>query len=209
MSGCGCSDIEIKNRSEAKVLWQLLAINAVMFLIEFVIGWLAQSTGLIADSLDMLADAGVYSIGLYAVGRSLRAKTHAATISGVFQLALAILVVVDVLRRYVVGSEPLGMLMIGVALVALLANLACLALLAKHRNGEVHMRASWIFSTNDVLANLGVILAGVLVYATGSRTPDLLIGLIIALLVGRGGVQILREARAAYATLPANTETSQ
>ena len=99
--------------------------------------------------------------------------------------------------------------MIGVALVALLANLACLALLAKHRNGEVHMRASWIFSTNDVLANLGVILAGVLVYATGSRTPDLLIGLIIALLVGRGGVQILREARAAYATLPANTETSQ
>ena len=209
MSGCGCSDIEIKNRSEAKVLWQLLAINAVMFLIEFVIGWLAQSTGLIADSLDMLADAGVYGIGLYAVGRSLRAKTHAATISGVFQLALAILVVVDVLRRYVVGSEPLGMLMIGVALVALLANLACLALLAKHRNGEVHMRASWIFSTNDVLANLGVILAGVLVYATGSRTPDLLIGLIIALLVGRGGVQILREARAAYATLPANTETSQ
>ena len=209
MSGCGCGDIEIKNRAESKVLWQLLAINAVMFLLEFVIGWLAQSTGLIADSLDMLADAGVYGIGLYAVGRTLRAKTHAATISGVLQIALAILVVVDVLRRSVLGSEPFGILMMGVSLIALVANLACLALLAKHRNGEVHMRASWIFSTNDVLANLGVILAGALVYFTGSRTPDLLIGLSIALLVGRGGVIILREARAAYAKLPAPAQTSQ
>ena len=207
MSGCGCNDIEINNRTETKVLWQLLVINAAMFLVEFVVGWLAQSTGLIADSLDMLADAGVYGIGLYAVGRSLRAKTHAATISGVLQIALAILVGVDVFRRYLVGSEPFGMLMMGVAVFALLANLACLALLAKHRNGEVHMRASWIFSTNDVLANLGVILAGALVYYTGSRSPDLLIGLIIALLVGRGGVMILREARASYTKLAASAVT--
>ena len=208
MSGCGCGEIEIKNRAESKVLWQLLAINAVMFLLEFVIGWLAQSTGLIADSLDMLADAGVYGIGLYAVGRTLRAKTHAASISGVLQLALAMLVVADVLRRYVVGSEPFGVLMMGVSLIALAANLACLALLAKHRNGEVHMRASWIFSTNDVLANLGVIIAGALVYATGSRTPDLLIGLIIALLVARGGVMILREARESYSKLSVKAETN-
>jgi cation diffusion facilitator family transporter len=208
MSGCGCGDIEIKNRSESKVLWQLLAINGVMFVVEFTIGWLAQSTGLIADSLDMLADAGVYGLGLYAVGRTLRAKTHAASVSGVLQLALAGLVMVDVLRRYVVGSEPFGILMMSVSLLALLANLACLALLAKHRNGEVHMRASWIFSTNDVLANLGVILAGALVYFTGSRTPDLLIGLIIALVVARGGVQILREARASYTTLSAKAETN-
>lgn len=199
MSGCGCGDIEIKNRAESKVLWQLLAINAVMFLIEFVIGWLAQSSGLIADSLDMLADAGVYTIGLYAVGRSLRAKTHAASISGILQLALACLVLADVVRRLFVGSEPFGLLMMGVSTVALLANLACLALLAKHRDGEVHMRASWIFSTNDVLANLGVILAGALVYTIGSRIPDLIIGLIIAVLVARGGMQILREARASYA----------
>jgi len=207
MSGCGCGDIEIRDRTESKVLWQLLAINAVMFVVEFIIGWLAQSTGLIADSLDMLADAGVYGIGLYAVGRSLRAKTHAASISGVLQLVLAGLVMLDVIRRYFIGSEPFGMLMMGVSLIALLANLACLALLAKHRDGEVHMRASWIFSTNDVLANLGVILAGALVYVTGSRTPDLLIGLIIALLVGRGGVQILREARASYAGISGDTGT--
>ena len=209
MSGCGCGDIEIKNRAESKVLWQLLAINAVMFLVEFVIGWLAQSTGLIADSLDMLADAGVYGIGLYAVGRTLRAKTHAASISGVLQLALAALVVVDVIRRYFVGSEPFGILMMGISLVALVANLACLALLSKHRDGEVHMRASWIFSTNDVLANLGVIIAGALVYYTGSRTPDFVIGLVIALVVARGGVQILREARMSYAAISTKAETQR
>lgn len=207
MSGCGCGDIEIKNRAESKVLWQLLAINALMFMIEFVIGWLAQSTGLIADSLDMLADAGVYGIGLYAVGRSLRTKTHAAAISGVLQLALAILVMIDVIRRFFVGSEPFAPMMMGIAVIALIANLACLALLSKHREGEVHMRASWIFSTNDVLANIGVIIAGALVYLSGSRTPDLLIGLLIALLVARGGVQILREARSSYTDIAGNAKT--
>jgi cation diffusion facilitator family transporter len=199
MADCGCGNIEVRNRAQAKVLWQLLAINAVMFLIEIVTGWLAQSSGLIADSLDMLADAGVYAIGLYAVGRSLRAKSHAASVSGILQLGLAVLVLIDVIRRYLLGSEPLGGLMMGISLLALLANLACLALLSKHRDGEVHMRASWIFSTNDVLANLGVIIAGALVYFAGSHLPDLIIGLLIALLVGRGGIRILREARASYA----------
>ncbi|MEJ2361335.1 MAG: cation diffusion facilitator family transporter [Gammaproteobacteria bacterium] len=198
MSGCGCDEVEIKNRAEAKVLWQVLAINAAMFLLEFVIGWLAQSTGLIADSLDMLADAGVYAIGLYAVSRSLRAKTHAATVSGILQLSLAALVILDVIRRFLAGSEPAGLLMILISCVALLANLACLGLLAKHRDGEVHMRASWIFTTNDVLANLGVIIAGGLIYVFGSHLPDLIIGLIIAILVARGGIRILREARQAY-----------
>lgn len=204
MSGCGCGEVEIKNRAEAKVLWQLLAINAVMFLLEFIVGWLAQSTGLIADSLDMFADAGVYAIGLYAVGRSLRAKTHAASVSGILQLGLAALVILDVVRRFLGGSEPYGPLMMAVSFVALLANLACLALLARHRDGEVHMRASWIFSTNDVLANLGVIIAGALIYTLGSRLPDLIIGMIIALLVARGGIQILREAKQSYANITDN-----
>lgn len=201
MSGCGCGDVEIKDRAESKVLWQLLAINAAMFLLEFIIGWLAQSTGLIADSLDMLADAGVYAIGLYAVGRSLRDKTHAASVSGVLQLGLAALVMLDVIRRAFHGSEPYGLIMMTVSAVALVANVACLALLAKHRDGEVHMRASWIFTANDVLANLGVIIAGVLVYSFDSRIPDLIIGAIIALLVTRGGIQILREARKNYRDL--------
>lgn len=196
MADCGCEcEFEAKNREERRVLGILLAINAVMFAVEFGVGVMAESTGLIADSLDMLADATVYGIALYAVGRSAAAKVHAALFSGGFQILLALGVAFDVSRRAWLGSEPVSELMMAVGTLALAANLACLALLAKHRDGEVHMRASWIFSVNDVLANLGVILSGLIVFVIGSRWPDLIIGAVIAVLVLRGGIRIVRDAR--------------
>lgn len=180
---------------EARVLKQLLAINAVMFVIELVLGWLAQSTGLMADSLDMFADAGVYGMSLYAVGRAVGHQRRAAFASGVLQLLLAGGVLVEVARRAVDGSEPVAPLMMAVSALALIANLTCMALLAKHRTGGVHMKASWIFSTNDVLANLGVIVAGVLVAVLRTSVPDLVIGTIIGLVVLSGAFRILRLAR--------------
>ncbi len=196
MSGCGC-EIEARNRAETRVLAILLAINGTMFVIELAVGWLAQSTALIADALDMLADAMVYGVGLYAVGRAASVKAHAAGLSGALQILLGLLVLADILRRFVYGSEPVSTLMMAMGLVALAANVVCLALIARHRRGEVHMRASWIFSRNDVIANLGVILAGVLVAWTGSRLPDLAIGMTVAAVVLWGGVQIIREVSAA------------
>lgn len=109
----------------------------------------------------MLADATVYGIGLYAVGRATSIKLRAASISGIFQIVLALGVMAEIVRRLIWGSEPEALFMIGVSIVALIANVVCLALISKHRDGEVHMRASWIFSKNDVIANSGVILAGV------------------------------------------------
>lgn len=194
MSDCGC-EFEAKNQAERRVLIALLAINGVMFVVEFLLGWIGQSTGLIADSLDMLADALVYATSLYAVGRAASIKRTAARLSGWLQIALAGMVLLDVARRGVLGSEPLGDWMIAVAIVALVANVTCLWLIRKHRDGEVHMRAAWIFSANDVIANSGVILAGILVVATGSRWPDLMIGSVVALIVLRGGIRILREAQ--------------
>ena len=177
---------------ERRVLRYLLAINAVMFLLELGLGVVAESTGLIADSLDMLADAGVYGISLYAVGRAAFAQRRAARVSGWLQMVLALGVLAEVARRAWLGSEPVEVLMIGVAALALVANLACIALLARHRHGGVHLRASWIFTTNDALANLGVIAAGVLVAATGSAIPDLAIGAAVGLLVLVGALRILR-----------------
>ncbi len=197
MSDCGC-EIEIKDRSERKVLIQLLIINGFMFLLELSAGWWAQSTALIADAMDMLADAMVYAIGLYAVGRAAMVKAHAAWISGWFQIGLGLLVILDISHRFIMGSEPVSMLMIGVGLLALVANITCVYLISAHREGEVHMRASWVFSKNDVIANLGVIVAGALVSWTGSRYPDLVIGLLVASVVVYGGVRILRESRVAY-----------
>lgn len=193
ISDCGC-ELEEADALERRTLWSLLAINASMFVVEAVAGWLGESTGLIADSLDMLADATVYGIGLYAVGRPLMAKARAAFASGVSQIALGIGVLGDVARRFLVGSDPISALMIAVGAVALVANVTCLLLIAKHRQGGVHMRASWIFSKNDVIANLGVILSGALVIVLGSRFPDLVIGAAIATIVIRGGFEILREA---------------
>ena len=195
MAGCGC-EVEIKDKSERRVLIALLLINGVMFVAEFGIGWWAQSTALIADALDMLADAMVYSVGLYAVGRTLQVKAHAARLSGSLQVLLGLLVLADILRRFIVGSEPVSTLMMGMGLVALLANVTCLILISRHREGEVHMRASWIFSKNDVIANLGVILAGGLVAWSGSRLPDLVIGLLVVIVVIRGGILILKDADA-------------
>ena len=179
-------------RDESGTLRVLLSINAALFLVEIVAGWLAQSTGLIADSLDMLADAFVYGLALYAVGRSSRAKLRAAHLSGVLQAVLAAGVFSDVARRWVAGSAPEPPAMIGISALALAGNVACVVLLARHRDGGAHMKASWIFSTNDVLANLGVMAAGALVAWTGSRVPDLLIGTAVATLVLVGAARILR-----------------
>jgi Co/Zn/Cd efflux system component len=166
-----------------------------MFVVELAAGLWAGSTGLLADSLDMLADATVYAIALAAVGGSLRHQRRSARASGWLQLVLAGLVLVDVVRRLLGGGEPEAGWMIAVGILALLGNLTCVALLAAHRHGGVHLRASWIFTTNDALANLGVIVAGQLVALTGSAWPDLLVGTLIALLVASGAMRILRMSR--------------
>lgn len=186
---------EPRTEDESKVLKILLSINGAMFVIEIVLGWIAQSTGLIADSLDMFADAAVYALSFFAVGKNITIKQKAALLSGYLQLLLAVGALTEVVRRFLLGSEPEGELMMGVALLALIANVSCLFLLMKHRKGEVHMRASWIFSTNDVIANLGVIIAGVFVAILKSPIPDLVIGLIISIIVLTGAIRILRLAK--------------
>lgn len=194
MTGCGCDDEVVG--LERRTLWTLLVINAVMFAAEAALGWLAESTALLADSLDMGADAAVYGVALYAVGRSRSLQAGAATTSGVLQIALGLGVLVEVARRSVYGSEPISLLIIVTGLVALLANVTCLALIAKHRDGGIHMRASWIFSTNDVIANCGVVISGGLVMLFGSRVPDLVVGSVVALIVLRGGARIIGDASA-------------
>jgi len=183
---------------ERRTLVLLLSINAAMFVVELGVGWVADSMGVIADSLDMLGDAAAYGAALLVAGSTTRRKTHAAVASGVIELALAAYVAFEIARRAILGSEPASVLMIAVSALALCANTACVLILRRHRHGEIHMRASWIFSVTDVQANLGVIVAGILVMLTGSAWPDLVIGLVVCGLVVRGGVRILRQAGASY-----------
>ena len=180
------------DETEARTLWILLAINASMFVVELVAGWLGQSTALLADSFDMLADASVYGVALYAVGRSAFLKRRAAHLTGILQVTLGLAALGEVVRRLVFGSVPEAPIMMGIALLALAANVTCLLLIARNRHYGIHMMAVFICSANDVIANVGVIVAGALVSWTGSNLPDLLIGTIIGVVVLIGGIRILR-----------------
>jgi len=199
MADCGCGPTAVETKAQQRVLWIALILNATMFVAEVTAGVIANSTGLIADGLDMLADASAYAIALAAVGRSARFKANAATLSGGLLLVLGIGVLVDVVRRIVSGEPPEGVWMLAVAAVALAVNATVLRLLSKQRKDEVHIRATWIFTRADVVANIGVILAGVAVLLTGIRYFDLAVGAAIGVYVAKEALEILSEAREARA----------
>lgn len=181
------------NEAQSKLLWTVLAINLGFFLIEVTTGLLSKSMGLIADSLDMLADASVYGLSLWAVGSSLARKKSVARFSGIIQFVLAGLGIFEVIRRFImVDSIPDFRMMIIVSVFALIANSFCLYLLQRSKSDEAHMKASKIFTSNDVIINCGVIIAGVLVLLTQSKYPDLIVGGIVFLIVVRGAVRMLK-----------------
>ena len=181
--------------AERKVLKVLLAINAGMFLIELFFGFYAESMGLLSDSFDMFADASVYMISLYAVGKAVQFKKNSAKINGYFQIALGLGILIETTRRFIYGSDPEANFMIWVSVIALAANVYCLYLLSGHKERGVHMKASYICSSTDVIANAGVIAAGMLVMLTQSSLPDLLIGIVVVGFVLKGAVSILALAK--------------
>ena len=183
-----------ENSNQRKLLWTVLTINFGFFLIEMTTGIISKSMGLVADSLDMLADSFVYGISLLAVGGTLIKKKRIAKLAGYFQITLAIIGFVEVLRRFF-GDEKLPNFstMIIVSIFALIANGICLYILQKSKSKEeAHMKASMIFTSNDVIINLGVIIAGVLVNWLSSSKPDLIIGTIVFVLVIQGAFRILK-----------------
>ena len=181
---------------QKRILWWVLGINFSFFVIEMTTGWISGSMGLIADSLDMLADSIVYALSLFAVGGAVSRKKKVAKFSGYFQMFLATLGFVEVLRRFLMSSEtPLFQWMIIISFLALAGNLISLWLINKAKSNEVHMQASAIFTSNDIIVNGGVILAGVLVYFLGSKWPDLIIGAIVFTFVMRGAIKILKLSR--------------
>jgi len=183
-----------ENTNQKKLLWSVLAINFAFFIIEITTGIISKSIGLVADSLDMLADSFVYGISLLAVGRTLIRKKKIAKIAGYFQITLAIIGFVEVLRRFL-GDEKLPdfWTMIIVSIFALAANGICLYILQKSKSkDEAHMKASMIFTSNDVIINFGVIIAGLLVNWLNSNKPDLVIGIIVFALVIQGAFRILK-----------------
>lgn len=179
---------------QSRVLYIVLTINAVMFLVEFISGWIANSTALLADSLDMFGDAFVYALTLFVLHRNAQVRAGAALFKGMFMLLFGMLVVAEVLRKLILQEVPAADWMGIVGALALLANGFCFALLYRHRSDDLNMRSTWLCSRNDLLANSSVIVAAGLVALTNSLWPDVLVGLAIAALFLHSAGQVIREA---------------
>lgn len=188
-------NLDAHNDAERRTLRWVLGINLAQAVVVGVIGLLVDSTGLMGAALDNLADGGVYAVSLYAVGRTVVAKARAARLSGVLLIALGIGLLGEVIRRFMTGADPIGLAMIVTAAVNVAVNLVCLRLLRAHRNDGVHLKASWIFTSNDMLANAGIAISGAAVMLLKSPIPDLVIGLIVVAIAVRGGFEILEHAK--------------
>ena len=198
MSGCGDScgaNLDKVTASERRILIIVLIINATMFAAEFSAGLVAGSTALLADSLDMLADAIIYAIGLFALGRANHWRVRAALTSGLFQLALGVGIAIEAVVKIFVDGLPDVATMGLFGVLALLANTVCFVLLTRFRDGDINLRATWICSRNDMIGNVGVLAAAVLVAWTGSPYPDVVVGLAIAAIVIHSAWGIGREAQ--------------
>lgn len=180
---------------QRRILGIALTLNASMFVVGLVAGLIGQSSGLIADSLDMLADASGYMIALTAVGRSRRFKANSALFSGSALLVLGAGVLVDVLRRVFTDGQPMSFVMIGAAILSLAVNTEVLRMLDRFRDEEIHLRATYIDTRVDVVANVAVIGAGFVVLVTGFRFADLVVGAGIGVYVLKEALELMQEAR--------------
>jgi cation diffusion facilitator family transporter len=184
-----------KVKDERRTLWIVLLLNAAIAAAFLITGAMGDSSALIANGLDNLSDAAVYALSLVALTRGMKWKTRAATASGVMLLIFAAGVLLDVGRRYLQGSEPIGSTMMIMSAVAAVVNYACLRLLQRIEQPDVNLRAATTFSFNDFISNGGILIAGVLVWWLGTNWPDLLVGFATALIAIKGGIEILRDAR--------------
>ncbi len=187
---------EDKVSAERRTLWIVLLLNAAIAAAFFVTGLTGDSSALIANGVDNLSDTAVYALSLIALSRGRTWKTRAAIVSGVMLLIFAGGILLDVGRRYIQGSEPIGPTMMVMSAIAGVVNYICLRLLQQLEQPDVNLRAATTFSFNDFISNGGILIAGALVLWLGTNWPDLLVGLATALIAIKGGIEILRDARA-------------
>ncbi len=193
---CGgkACEIEALRERQSSTLKIVLAINAVMFVVELTAGLLGHSISLVADSLDMLGDALVYAFSLYVIARNSRMKARAALLKGIIMAAFGLFVLAQALYRIVYPQLPVFEAIGAIGLLALTTNGFCFYLLWRHRADDINMSSVWLCSRNDIIANTSVLFAAVGVWLTHSGWPDILVGLALAVLFLRSALHVLRSA---------------
>lgn len=199
MTDCACQDTANActapgNRALRRVLWVVMGLNAALFVAEFTFGLWAHSSALMADSLDALGDAGIYLLTLVVMAGSIRQRAGASLLKGALQGAFGLFVVAEVMRRAITGELPDAGLMTVMSLVALAVNVSAFGLLTRFRNEDLNLRSVWLCSRNDLANNLAVLASAGLVAWTGTRWPDLVVGLLVATLFLQTSFTVLRAA---------------
>ena len=188
---CAVRPVQARQR---RVIQAVLWINLAMFFAQLGAGVIAHSTALLADAMDMLGDAIVYGVSLYVIGRAPAWQGRAALLKGIVMAGFGMGLVAEVVVKLARGLTPQAEIMWVMALIALVANGSVLGLLWRHRADDLNMRSAWLCSRNDVMANVGVVLAALGVGLTGSAWPDIAVGLAIASLFGGSAVVVIRQA---------------
>ena len=188
-----CTVHEVSDKQRG-VLRAVLLVNLGMFLLESMAGLLAHSSALFADSVDMLGDAIVYGFSLYVIDRGSIWKARAALLKGFIMAAFGVGVLAQVGMKLAYGLSPTVEVMGVVGTLALAANLVCLSLLWQRRDDDINLRSVWVCSRNDVVGNVGVLVAGIGVALTSSPWPDIVVGLLVAGIFVRSAIQVIREA---------------
>ncbi len=197
MSSCcegKCDALTALRAKQSRVLKIVLAINAVMFLVELVAGLISGSSSVLADGLDMFGDAVVYASSLYVLGRGRVWEARMALLKGAIMVLFGVGVLMDVALKALGNRLPVAEGMGLVGALALGANLYCLFLLTRHREDDINMRSVWVCSRNDIVANVGVLAAAAAVGWTGTRWPDVIVGTIIASVFLSSAFGVLRDA---------------
>ena len=197
-SSCGCTgDTKRAERDPAyrRALWIVVLLNLGFGLIEIVGGFLADSQALKADALDFIGDGSISLLGLIALGWTARARSQVALAQGLFLGTLGVGVIAFALWRAMNAVAPEAELMGVIGIVALIVNVTAALVLARFREGDANVTAIWLFSRNDAIANVAVVIAAVLVGWTGAAWPDLAVAGVIALLFLHSAYEIVRNAR--------------
>ncbi len=189
----GHEAVKAASGKQRRTLLIVFFLNLLLFLSLGAAGLISDSSALVANAVDNLSDTAVYALSWLAVGKSAKLKRGAARISGAMLIAFAGVVLLDALRRPFFGPEPVGLIMMGMAAFAAVVNLACLYLLKPLHSQDVNLRAAQTFSANDFYSNGGIVIAGLLVWWTGSWIPDVIVGLVVAVVALLGGLEILRD----------------
>ena len=189
-------ELEKLQKRQAKILWIILIINAVMFVVEFSGGIKAASLSLTGDSLDMLGDALVYGCSLYVIQKGKKAQARSAILKGGIMFITAIAVFARATYQLFAQTVPTVGLMSEIGILALVANLICFLLLIRHRNDNINMSSVWLCSRNDIIANTSVLLTAGLVFLTDSFVPDFILGLLLTLVFAQSAGKVLTQARA-------------